>query len=154
MPTRILVPLDGSDLSRSILDQLIPIARELAAEVVLLHVVQTTKSGIAEGISGGVVLPGTDLMITAEKESERSREYLAQVSTTLRAAGLTGQELVRTGSPAETIVECANEIGASLIAMTTHGRTGIFRTVLGSVANDVLRTWTKPMLLFRPTDLS
>ena len=152
MPTRILVPLDGSDLSSSVLEQLMPLAQDLSAEIILLHIVESTSSGIAEGISGGVVLPGTNLMITVEKETERSQEYLAAIASRLRAAGLKTQELVRTGRPARTIVECANDIDASLIAMTTHGRTGILRTVLGSVANDVLRTWTRPILLLRPKD--
>ena len=137
MYERVLVPLDGSDLAELAL----PFAEELAArldsEVILLCVSES-----------------------AEAEDYAKHEiYLEQVTAVVaRAAAklLTNPEqtpsirsAVAVGLPAQVIVDYAEQIAASLIIMATHGRTGVTRWALGSVAEKVMRAGTKPVLLVR-----
>lgn len=117
-----LIPLDGSDLAEAVF----PAVSELGvAEVTLLSV-----PGPASG---------------AEAEC-----YLNNAAERAHAAGLTKvKKWVREGKPPEVIVESATRLGASLIALTTHGRSGFDRFVLGSVAEKVIRTAAHPVLVVR-----
>jgi nucleotide-binding universal stress UspA family protein len=128
MFTRILVPLDRSPLAEQALGQAAAIARASAAEL--------------------------DLVLVNEPEDAAVNErYLESVADELRAgASLTVTCAVMRGTPAETICARARDVGASLIVMTSHGRTGLSRAWLGSVADAVVRGSTVPVLLLRPVD--
>lgn len=125
---RILVPLDGSDL----VAEVIPSARELAevldAELRLLRIVAPRGVDVGEAES-----------------------YLETVAVNLRAEGQTvSTEVVESTNPASVIANAAEENDADVIAMSTHGRSGVARLVMGSVAAGTIQKATVPILLARP----
>ena len=79
--------------------------------------------------------------------------YLAELAARLSAKGLEATTAIREGSPIDVILHHARETGCGLIAMSTHGRSGIGRLVLGSVAESVLRATAVPILLWKAPDL-
>ena len=145
MYKRILVPLDGSKVA----EQALPYARYLAG-----------KLKIPVDLLGAVDLVGITSSIKTEKalnldafisdNVRRSEIYLETVSKTL--PGVTVGGIVRKGKPEEVVIEKAAGDGDTLIAMATHGRSGIDRWLLGSVAEKVLRGTTNPLLLVRATE--
>jgi nucleotide-binding universal stress UspA family protein len=136
MTTRILVPLDGSPLSDRVLAQVRRVLHREDAQVVLLHV-------ITDEAAARLYPPGENGLVLARKHVEKLRDELV-------AQGAQAESRVVTGDPAARILEIADEIGADLIAMTTHGRTGLDRFVRGSVAERVLRHTSRPLLLVNP----
>jgi nucleotide-binding universal stress UspA family protein len=84
-----------------------------------------------------------------EQIKKKVMDYLKKTGENLKSKGATVKIKVRTGSPADEIIEVADEINANLIAMSTHGRSGISRWAFGSVTDRALRGGTKPMLLVR-----
>jgi nucleotide-binding universal stress UspA family protein len=143
---KILVPLDGSQLAESILPHVITLARCADGEVVLLrvHVLPVYKYGMMDSAS----VPLSPL----EEEDDRRKAlaYLQSVVKTLSAAGIKARALVRDGTVAETILASADAESADLIAMSTHGRSGIARWLIGSDANKVMHGAHTPVLLIRP----
>jgi nucleotide-binding universal stress UspA family protein len=137
MFARILVPLDGSDLAEAVLAEVSELATLHGAEVVLLRV------ALAHALPG---VDQTELQVRAVEEAE---SYLARVEGRLRARGIKAESAVRYGRAAEEILDHIESCGADLIAMATHGRSGIQRWVLGSVAESVLRGAAVPVLLLR-----
>jgi nucleotide-binding universal stress UspA family protein len=129
---RILVPLDGSPDSEAVLPvvERIATARQLAVR--LLHVVEPVG---LEALAGEV-LPGME-------------RYLAEVAGRLEARGLEVGCSVQSGSPVEVIEREADGFPPSLVAMSTHGRTGLNRLLMGSVAERVVRAVRAPVLLWR-----
>lgn len=115
-----LVPLDGSKESEAVIPYIEELASKLKTEVVLLQVV------------------------VASVES-----YLEKVDSQLRGKGITVKSEVRFGSVAEEIIKLADEIHADVVAMSTHGQSGVSRWVFGSVANRVLHEGNTPLLLVR-----
>ena len=145
MYKRAVVPLDGSAVAETILPFVLAIAGPLDLEVVLLRVVQPLPPVVIEG-SRHVV---ADAMETRSVDAE---EYLAALAVELRHKGVRVERLVRSGAPTDEILAGARETGADLIAMTTHGRSGLGRLLFGSVAEDVLRQSDIPVLLMRCTE--
>lgn len=135
----ILVPLDGSELSQTVLG---PLRRLLSPRVappgsgrqtslVLLHVVV--------GLHGA-----------GEVEFSGAQRWLERTRQQLEAQGLAASVRLARGDPVEQIVASAAALGADLVAMATHGRTGAARLVRGSVAEGVLRRCATPLLLVNP----
>ena len=121
MYERVLVPLDGSRLAEGILPFILQIARPLDLEVVLTYVVRPIVPQAIEGTRHFTV----DDVAARLKEA---REYLAPVAANLREGGLRVTTDVRHGEPvAEIVAAAAGETAADLIAMTTHGRSGLGR---------------------------
>lgn len=143
MYERVLVPLDGSELAETILPFAERIAGPLGAEVVLLTVVEPL-SAITGLATGGVDRP--DALFLRQLEA---RTHLTETAKPLEARGLRVRTLLGLGVPAVEIVESARAVGADLIAMTTHGRSGLRRAVFGSVAEEVLRAASVPVLMIR-----
>jgi nucleotide-binding universal stress UspA family protein len=133
---RILVPLDGSEASEAVLPIVSCLAGPFDFEVQLLHVVEGARSVIS-----------SPLLATGVREP---RAYLAEVAAHLEARALRVTTTVRAGLPAEVIPAVAVETKSGLVAMSTHGRTGLGRLFLGSVAERVLRSVSVPMLLWKP----
>jgi nucleotide-binding universal stress UspA family protein len=79
-------------------------------------------------------------------------EYLAALALELRNRGIRVETRVRRGNPCDEILACARETAADLIAMTTHGRSGLGRLLFGSVAEEVLRHSDIPVFLMRCTE--
>jgi len=137
---RILVPLDGSPLSEAILPQVAELTRALGAEVTLLRV------GLAHAF------PGLDPMFLLEEEVRVVKEaqtYLATVAERLAQEGLIVRTAVRYGQAAAEIIDHVAFEGTDLVAMSTHGRSGLTRLVMGSVAEEVVRRVRVPVLLLR-----
>lgn len=145
MYQRVLIPLDGSELAETILPFAEWIAGPLDAEVLLLSVVEPV-SAMAGLAAGGVVGPDAFLLRQLE-----AKKYLGEVAGRLEAKGLRVRTFLGLGMPAGEIAEVAKAEKADLIAMTTHGRSGLRRAVFGSVAEEVLRSARVPVLMIRMT---
>ncbi len=142
MYKKILVPLDGSELAKKALDEAEKLANCFGAEIVLFEVVPFMPIyGSPE-----LVTP----LIVDEKQKEAVEKYLVNLSDELKKKGLKATAVVKTGQQvAVEIIDFAKECGANLIVMCTHGRSGISRWVLGSVALKVLTRAETPILLIR-----
>ncbi len=149
MYKRILVPLDGSALAEQILPHVQALARCTGAEVILLRVPEYTYKRAVE-FDGPFLWPPLPLQDNCETGCEEATAYLNKVKLKLPMHGVPVSTVVREGHIAQVIIEFARETGADLIAMSTHGRTGLSRAVFGSVAEEVLRLGGKPVLLIRP----
>jgi nucleotide-binding universal stress UspA family protein len=141
MYKRVVVPLDGSPVAEAILPFILDIAGPLGLEVLLLHVVQWRPSPATERGHA----PMDDLPTLTAK----AKSYLAGFAPRLRARGVNAETSVRSGDPVQEILAGAAEAGADLIAMSTHGRTGLGRLLFGSVAEAVLRRAEVPVFLMR-----
>lgn len=145
---RLVVPLDGSPFAEAAL----PVARDLAAalgaELLLLQAVMVPVDLGEPGYGRSVAALEHDL----GDRAAAAREYLATVRARLAAEQPSCQVgiEVRYGAPVEAIASAA---GAGLVVMATHGRTGLARMFLGSVAAAVLREGVTPLLLVRPARL-
>jgi len=133
MFAKILVPTDGSDLSLAILRTLRPLVAGAPAEVTLLRVVDAGDE-------------------PPEAAAKSAREELAAAQERLEAWGLrTAPRLETEGDPADRILAAAEELSVDLVAMASHGRSGVMRIVRGSVAERVLRRCRAPVLLCTPS---
>lgn len=142
MYTKILVPLDGSELAECVLPHVKAIAAgRSTAQVVLLRVVEPLPAGTP---------PAVDFEIVQKAGVKTAEEYLARTKTELIKEGLNVEAKVLIGRPAETIIEFAQRNKVDLITLATHGRSGITRWVLGSVADRLVRSSSVPVLLIRP----
>jgi nucleotide-binding universal stress UspA family protein len=142
---RVLVALDGSPSSEAVLRFLLEIAGPLDMSVMLLRVLEPIPPMALEGTRH----------FTAENPEARRRdaeEYLAPIAAALRAQGVEVTWEVRRGRPDEEILAATREGAADLIAMATHGRTGLGRLLFGSVAEAVLRHASVPVFLIRQPD--
>ena len=145
MYKRVVVPLDGSPLAEAILPLILQIAAPLDLEVVLLRVVQWRPPDAIESGHYGVI---DDVPTQAKK----AHAYLEPMVAGLRDRGMRVEGMVREGDPVREILAGATEAGADLIAMTTHGRSGLGRLLFGSVAEAVLRRAEIPVFLMRLTE--
>jgi nucleotide-binding universal stress UspA family protein len=136
-PRKIMVPLDGSRLAEVALPEAFEFGRRGAA-VLLLRAAEGTRLPAADP---------TESQVAAVREAEG---YLASVAVRARKAGVEKVDTsVWYGPPAESIIDAARVSGVDLIVMSSHGRSGLGRLVLGSVAETVLRGTTTPILLLR-----
>ena len=145
MYKRALVPLDGSVVAEGIIPFILEIAGPLDMEVVLLRVVVPIPPSVIEG-SRHVDVEDV------EKRRLEAEEYLAPIAGELRAKAVRVRTQVRRGAPTAEILAGAREARADLIAMTTHGRSGLGRLLFGSVAEAVLRQSEVPVFLMRQTE--
>jgi len=139
---RILVPLDGSRCAETIMPRVEELARDKKAGICLLRV------ALAHTFPGA---DQTEAQVEVVREAE---EYLKGLGNQLRAEGFDVDTHVRYGNNAEEILDHAAQKDIDLIAMSTHGRHGIKRFLLGSVTEKVLRHAPKPVFLVRCTGLA
>jgi nucleotide-binding universal stress UspA family protein len=138
---RILVPLDGSERAEAVLGQIDPILRSEDAEIILFRAVEPWTDGYS---------PNWETTQSMQlKFEEESRAYLSKIENRLRDQGARVRSLLGQAPAADSILRAASQEGASLIAMSTHGRTGLARWVFGSVAEKILRTSPIPLFLVR-----
>ena len=145
---KILVPLDGSELAEEALVPASDMAAALDAELLLLRVAGPLGYVRVEGYPD---LPAGQLVEVDHRNEAES--YLEAIATDLRGDGATVTTRVELGDPAPTIVSVAEDEDADVIAMATHGRTGLARLLMGSVATRTIETAKKPVLLVRPSSL-
>ncbi len=127
----VLIPLDGSELSQRVLAPL----RSLLG---------------AEGVSSVTLLRVLD----DGADEAAANAQLEPLVSRLSAGGVEATHRVVEGDPSEEILRAADELGVDLVAMTTHGRSGLKRILRGSVAERVLRRCPRPLLLWNPTVLN
>jgi len=126
----------------------VALAKACGSTVTLVHVVDT--SALQDTGRAWVELPSVKQFV--DEETARAETYLATTKQRLADAGVSAEVQVTTGVPAATVVALADSTKADLIAMSTHGRSGVARMVIGSVADRIIHETTKPLLLFRPTE--
>ena len=150
--TRVLVSLDGSELAEAALEPAASLAVALGAGLLLLRVVEPK-------VYGDVYAPSYSSVpeINTEAELVTAQVYLDTVAARLRAqsaanhgGGIAISTRVETGQPAATIARVAHETSTLAIALATHGRGGVARLVMGSVATGLLQRADVPVLLVRP----
>jgi nucleotide-binding universal stress UspA family protein len=145
LPKHILVPTDLSEGAEQALDYACELARMLGAQVHLLNVISIPALGVPEL---GVALTASmidDLVVG----NQNAIDQLARTRCTAEV----GQVMVRTGDARDVINQTAKELGADLIVMGTHGRRGLSRALLGSVAENVVRTAPCAVLTVRLRDV-
>ncbi len=140
---RILVPLDGSPVAEEILPAVSKVAQALGSELILFRVPVAYAPGL---MTGEWYLPVQAVLDTAEEDAQA---YLNAVASRLEEQGLHVLAATAIGSVADSIVEYAEANQVDLVAMCTHGRTGLARWAFGSIADRVLRAGGTPILLVR-----
>ena len=139
----ILIPLDGSKLSEAVLPTAKAFAHTKQAEVVLTR--------IAPSLSINEIVPRDELEEIMIRYKQDCQDYLDAMAASLRVEGFVVTTLLASGDQiADLILEVADIAHADLIAMSTHGRSGLQRLMLGSVADKIVHRSTVPMLLVRP----
>ncbi len=173
MLSKIIVPLDGSPLSERILPFCVDIAKATNGSITLVQVVDPADIGAIEE-PGAAIEPGNyriyadtsvgavpqpvgdnpeqfaNLEQVMQNALQHTLEYLLDQKRLLSDVGVNAEVKGLLGKPAEAIVGFARESGAGLIAMSTHGRTGLDRAMMGSVADEVLHSGDVPLVLFSP----
>ena len=138
---QILVPLDFSECSKKALRYAVALAREHDATITALYVIPPIY-GVGE--YGGVDYSALEEQARAYSEKELSALIRTEVEGKISA-----DMLVRSGPPAARITEAARDIPADIIVIATHGRTGLKQALMGSVAEQVVRTAPCPVLVVR-----
>jgi nucleotide-binding universal stress UspA family protein len=145
---RLLVPLDGSPFGEAALSQAVALARVLDGVVVLLHVL------VPPPIHADPHVAQVLMESMALDDEDAARRYLEEVAGRHASAGAPIETVVRTGNAVETILAETWAADIGLLVMATHGWTGLERMLFGSVAADVLKRSTVPLVVVRPTGLS
>lgn len=150
MYERILIPLDGSKLGEAAL----PYVEELVSKLCPAMKVEATLLRVISELSHYVIAAGEPVSVPyTEAElkpiTESALDYLHKISEGLKSKGATVRTVVTMGNAAGEIMRTAEETKAGLIAMSTHGRTGIAHVVLGSVTDKVVRRTNIPVLVVR-----
>ncbi|HSW58396.1 MAG TPA: universal stress protein [Dehalococcoidales bacterium] len=146
MYKKILAPLDGSDYSECVLEHVKDLAVGCQVkDVVILYVIEPVNPGMYE-VSAKMIEDAD------RKGEEFGQKYLAGISARLAAEGLNVETALLKGRVSDSILDYAVKNGVDLIAMTTHGRSGISRWILGSVADKIVRSSKIPVLLVSPTE--
>ncbi len=143
MYRKALVPLDGSPLAECVLDHVKPLAQSgQIDEILLLSVVE---------IPPGWAMEGVDIFAIRDRNREEAQAYLSRIRDALGREGISRvTATVLVGNPADVIAETTAKEKVDLIAIATHGRTGIGKWVFGSVAGRVLQHSRVPVLMIRP----
>ncbi len=139
LPKRILVATDFSEASQTALDYAVDLAKQLGANVTVLHAYELPIYGFPDGAfiasaeMAATIMSGAQAGVAALCEKRKGR-------------GVELTQVVRQGIAWEEVHRVADEVGADLIVIGTHGRKGISRALLGSVAEKIIRTATRPVL--------
>jgi nucleotide-binding universal stress UspA family protein len=145
MINRILVPVDFSDPSLQALDYAIEFGRPFKAELIVLHVVESAYYPLV----ADAFVAGYDMGLVQRELERAGREQLARLATRLEKRRLAVRTLLSIGAASPVIVATAKKLGADLIIMSTHGRTGLSHVLMGSVAERVVRSAACPVLTVR-----
>ena len=143
MPGKLLVALDFSEVGEGALDAAIALAKDLKAQLVLVHAFQ--RAFMAPDVAPVTAAQLADL--EGRLEEGDAVELSATWAAKARAAGLTVTTETGSGDTAAVVVEAARRHGADLIVVGTHGRTGVQRLVLGSTAEVIVRHSDRPVLV-------
>jgi nucleotide-binding universal stress UspA family protein len=144
MYKKILVPLDGSPLAEAVLPHVEALAKSEGAEIVLLRVAVTP----ARYLFAHNPAEGNNVIQMIEKEA---KDYMKAEVSKLQNEGLKVTGITREGPAPDEILEVAEEIHADMIAMSTHGYSGVQRWLMGSVADRIVHYAHIPVMLIRPS---
>ena len=150
----ILVPLDGSDRAETVMPHVVALAGAFSSRLVLLQIVPPFELVRRDLLRGDLSAMQIDVVTDVAKnqvdaQHAAAQRYLGEQIEALRSQGIEAEYIVEEGEPAASIVRFAEAHGSDLIAMATHGRGGLSRMVLGSVADRVMRSAHIPVLLVR-----
>ena len=139
LPTNILVPIDFSDTAERALDYATALAGKLGARIHVLNVIAIPALGVPEL---GVALSST-MMDSMLRDSQAALDRLVE---NRRSKATFGEVMLRSGDARDMILQAAESVHADLIVIGTHGRRGVSRALLGSVAEAIVRTAHCPVL--------
>ena len=154
-PERLIVPLDGSEMAELSLPHVAFLATAMDLPVKLLQIVPSESEyysymAIGPGVMPTSIPSSPSIQEMIEMADRKSQGYLADVTSRLTGQGVGSvQTQVVMGTPADSIVDLATAETGAMVVMTTHGRTGVGRMMLGSVAERVVRQSGCPVLLVR-----
>lgn len=149
MYNTILVPLDGSERAEAILSHVIELAKKFAAKVILLEAVEQKLIFTGDLEISAVSKADEDLA----KHIKNAETYIKGVKEKLEQQGIQVTSRIMQGPPVEAIIAMAKETNADLIAMASHGRSGLGRVFYGSVAAGILQKVDRPLLIIRSSEL-
>lgn len=136
VPTQIIVTLDGSELSEAAIEPAIDLASQAGSRILFVR-----------AVVGAFASEQSDEL---KKERKQCLDYMAPFRERAAESGVDAECRVTAGSPARAIIDASKSDSNSLIMMTTHGRSGFKRAVLGSVADQVLRSAATPVFVLPP----
>lgn len=140
----ILVPLDGSKRAECILPHVEDLSKNSGAKVLLLHVIEPIYS-----LTGKDVTSSTFFSWTTDEKFETAKNYLEDKGKLLKEHSVANEIRIERGPVVDSIMKVANERKVDIIAMASHGRTGLGRVFYGSVAAGVLHRADRPLLIIR-----
>jgi len=146
MLSKILVPLDGSELSEQALDY----ARKVVSstgQIVLLTVVDVPDFPIYTVYPMPIATPEPDYSSVLTDMLNNSKEYVEHIAENLRLSGHSVKTIVKSGEPAIAILEESQELDVEAIVMSTHGRSGLSKWLFGSVTQKVLSAMPCPVIV-------
>ena len=152
----ILIPLDGSRFSSHALRYGIDIAQRYGARLILLRVVEPVTPVTVTSASIGLET-ATSAKIALEEATKqeqtnvkRARRYMSKKLHEVTSRGIKTAYYVASGDPFDSIMRFCKKEHVDLVVMTTHGKSGLKRAILGSVADKVVRDARVPALVIRP----
>jgi nucleotide-binding universal stress UspA family protein len=143
----ILVPLDGSARAERILPHVEAIAQKFGSRLYLLQIVEPLVVGVSPYDAGSLYVADE-----IDRRTQEAKAYLAALEGQLRDKKIVAQGQVEYGPVVSSILEQADQHDVDLIAMASHGRTGLARVFYGSVASGILNRAERPLLLIRAQD--
>ena len=154
MYKKIVVPLDSSERAERVLPHVEGLCGIKMGQVILVHVIEPPAFAPSPSVPSGGIPTLTPQAFMDQLEVMRSlaEEYLSKIQTILKTKNIDSETLIEEGPVAERIVRIAEERDADLIAIASHGRTGLSRVFFGSVAAGVLHRSETPLLLVRSRD--
>lgn len=144
MYNAILVPLDGSKRAERILPHVEALAQKFGARLHLLQVIEPMVVGVSPYDAGALYVAEE-----IDRRTQEAKAYLAGLEGELTAKQIQVQSQVEYGPVVSTILEMADQHNVDLIAMASHGRTGLARVFYGSVAAGILNRAERPLLVIR-----
>ena len=141
MYNHILVAIEHSEADRAVIEHVEQLARMTGARLLLVHVAD-----------GWAARAYNELKLRDSEEIRDDREYLTRLCDEMAERGFKARTRLAMGDPATELVKVAAEESVDLIAMSTHGRSGIGRVVFGSVSDAIIRNSHLPVILIRPNE--
>ena len=139
----VLVPLDGSERAETILPHVQDIAQRYQAKVIFMSVMELPHTVVAPD---GIYIPSQEIIQEHHQEIE---DYLNKHVKAFAALGLPSEIHIAHGRTVDAICHAAQEFNADLVALASHGRTGLAQVFYGSVAAGILHRIDRPLLLIR-----
>jgi nucleotide-binding universal stress UspA family protein len=148
----ILVPLDGSELAETVLPMVGSLGKQLGAKVTLIRVVDVnaiTRAVVPATPEGGGFAPEMQDIIdeSIAAEVKEATDYLAAAAKRLDGVNVVTE--VREGIPTDALLEALEAQGVDAVVIATHGRSGLTRTLFGSVADHLVRHSGKPVIVVK-----